>query len=126
MIPWFPGEFFSRTGFDNPSLFMRDVLMKLGGCESISSGLSPMVEITWAEHGKEWDMVQLVNTSGCFGLSFYEPVPVREIRLELPCHQAPAQVHALAGGNTAWKMEEGRLLIQLDILQDYEAILIRK
>lgn len=125
-IPWFPGEFYSRTGFDNLSLFMRDILMNLGGCESIAPDLSPMVEVTYSEHGADYDMIQLVNTSGCFGLSFYEPIPVREVEITLPCQGPPVQVFALAGGRTEWRMEEGRIRIQLDILRDYEAILIRK
>ncbi len=125
-IPWFPGEFYSRTGFDNLSLFMRDILVNLGGCESIAPDLSPMVEVTYSEHGADYDMIQLVNTSGCFGLSFYEPIPVREVEITLPCQGPPVQVFALAGGRTEWRMEEGRIRIQLDILRDYEAILIRK
>lgn len=125
-VPWFPGELYSRTGFDNPALFMGDVLKNLGGCESLSESLSPMVEVTYAEKGTDWDMVQLVNTSGCFSLSFFAPVPMEAIELQIPCQEPPEQVFALAGGKTEWRLEKDRLVIQLDILREYEAILIKK
>ena len=122
-IPWKPGTFFYREGVENTAWFMRDVLEKLCGVHSIAPGLTPMVETT-LYRGEGKTVVQLVNISGHYGNSYYQPLPVKEIQIELTGVQASG-VHTLLGGHAqAAGNDEGKTMITLDVLNDYEAIFI--
>lgn len=122
-VPWRPGDFYSKTGHSNPFLFMKDVLMQVCGLRSIADGLTPMVETSAAVTEDGSLLLQLVNTSGCFGVSFFEPLPVFHIKLSVELDFEPEEVRALRGGNVWWKWEDGILQLTLDRLEAYEAIL---
>lgn len=123
-IPWYPGEFYARTGFDNLRLFMQDVLISICGAAPIAKNLTPMVELSLSGRGQE-RLVQLVNNSGSFGLSFFEPLPVENIAIEIPLESCPSSVYALRDGQVHWEHRDGRLHLRLDRLEDYEAIAIK-
>lgn len=123
-IPWLPGSFYSRTGHGNTVPFMRDILTKHCGLHSVAKELTPMVEVTVSEDDRNHCLVQLVNNSGAFGLTFFEPLPVENIRLEIAVKAPPAKVVSLMGGNVKWQMEGKMLHLLLEHLEDYDAIKI--
>ena len=122
-VPWLPGAFYYREGHENPRMFMTDVLLSLCGAESIAPGLTPMVEVTLSR-GEGRVVVQFVNTSGHFGGSYFAPLPVRDLDVVLG-GVAPASVETLNGGTAGFRMEGGRAVISLDVLHDYEAVVVR-
>lgn len=125
-IPWYPGEFYARTGFGSLSLFMRDVLTNLCGAVSIAPELTEMVEVSLSANAAGDRLVQLVNNSGTFGVSFVKPLPVETINVTIPTEEAPSQVCTLNGGTVRWQFSDHLLTLTLDRLDEYDAILIRR
>lgn len=124
-IPWLPGDFFCEGGYENTLLFMRGVLFGLCGLSDRAPGLSPQVEVTAGEK-PGLTVVQLVNTSGHFGTSFYKPLPIREIKVSVPLSGEPASVKSLyKPGNVSYSYQKGILSLAVDTLEEYEGIIIR-
>ncbi|MDR3174544.1 MAG: hypothetical protein LBU19_09870 [Treponema sp.] len=133
-IPWKPGTLFYQEGYPNTAWFMQDVLEQICGLRSIAPALSPMVEVTLSA-GADRLVVQLVNGSGHYGNSFYAPLPVRDIALEIPMAGGPTvkTVRTLRSGERLpWAVEEtpeepgspGLIKLTLPLLEDYEGIVI--
>lgn len=123
-IPWLPGSFYSRTGHSNTTGFMRDVLSTHCAVKSVAEELTPMVEVTVSEDDKNRGLVQLVNNSGAFGLTFFEPLPVENIRLEIPAKRRPLRVVSLMGNKVTWRLEGEILNLLLDRLGEYDGLSI--
>ena len=98
---------------------MQDVLFGLAGMQEIAPGLTPMTEITLKKVEKK-TLLQLVNTTGIFSNSYYPPVPIRDITLIMPGKTATA----INGGKLELQQKGDMLIIKLDELKAYEAILI--
>lgn len=126
-VPWLPGELYAREGYENARAFLTDVLTGLGGLEAVAPGLTPMVEVSYAvEKDGKHALAQLVNTSGHFGTSYFEPVPVSDIALTLPCGQRVTEVRNWTGGGAYVPFEQAgeRLTIKLDRLEAFAALKI--
>lgn len=121
-IPWNIGSFYFQQGWQNTLNVMRDMLFSLCGLPELAPGLSPMVELTMAKKDGLL-MAQMVNASGCFANRWFPPVPVREIRLELP-GLAGKTARTLNGGKVTCESKEDKLIINLDVLNEYEAIIM--
>lgn len=67
--------------------------------------------------------MQLVNGTGCFANRWFPPVPVRDIRLELP-GLAGKTARALNGGKVFCENNHSGLTLRLNELNEYEAIII--
>jgi hypothetical protein len=123
-IPWLPGDFFCEGGYENTLLFMRGVLFGLCGLTNTAPELSPQVEVTAGER-PGLTVVQLVNTSGHFGTSFYKPLPVRDVRVSVPLSGEPASVKSLyKPENVSYSYQNGMLNLTVDTLEEYEGIVI--
>lgn len=121
-IPWMIGSFYFNHGWQNTLNVMQDVLFSLCGLPELAPGLTPMVELTLAK--KDGLLaVQMVNGTGCFANRWFPPVPVRDIRLELPWLVC-SQIRTLNGGTVTAEIVDGRLAVHLDELREYEAIII--
>ncbi len=122
-LPWMVGSFYFDQGWQNTLNLMRDVLFSLCGLPELAPGLTPMVELTLAKKDDTL-VVQLVNGTGCFANRWFPPVPVQDIRLELPGLAGKA-ARALNGGQVLWESNSGSLTVQLNELNEYEAIIIK-
>lgn len=121
-IPWGVGAFYFNQGWQNTLNVMRDVLFSLCALPELAPGLSPMVELTLAKKDG-LVLAQLVNTSGCFANRWFPPLPVRDIRLELP-ELTGKTARALNGGKVKCESKEDKLIISMDVLNEYEAIIM--
>ncbi len=122
-VPWKIGSFYFEQGWQNTLNLMQDVLFSLCGLPELAPGLSPMVELTLAQKDGLL-LVQLVNASGCFANRWFPPVPVRDIRLELP-GLAGRSAYALNGGKVLCESNSCDLTVRLNELNEYEAIIIK-
>ena len=91
---------------------------------SVAPDLSPMVEVVLAA-GQGRTVVQLINAGGCCGAAWRDPVPVHDITLKLP-DMVFSSVHTLRGGQVYRRTTGKELLLTLDLLQDYEAIVFEQ
>lgn len=116
-IPWMAGTFYYEQGHYNTLAFLRDILLRLGGAKDLAPECTPMCEITVMQRDGA-RLIQLVNTTGCFSNSFFDPVPIRNLSLDIDA--AGKKVTAYNGGTA---VAEGNKIV-LDCLSSYEAILI--
>lgn len=121
-LPWLPGEFYFNEGYQNTLNFMKDVLLHLCTLTDYAPDLTPMVELVLCKHRDGGYVVQLVNASGSFANNYFDPIPVRDIRIKLPFPVSQAQ--ALNGGAVTLETHNGEAALTLDILREYEAIVI--
>lgn len=120
-LPWKAGALYQQEGYANPLAFLQDVLFSFCGLPVLAPDLTPMVELVLCQKDDKL-VVQLINGTGCFANSYFAPVPVRNIRLVLP--GAAGAVTALNGGKAAGEQRDGALHVTLDVLDEYEAIVI--
>ncbi len=125
-VPWLPGTLFHRQGHTNTIDFAADLLEHFAGLTPVRGNLSPMVEITlYSPQGSGDLLLQLVNTSGHYGNSFYAPVPMDGITVEVPVAARPAAVTSLvSGGACPFGYADGVLTIQVPRLELYQALRI--
>jgi hypothetical protein len=123
-FPCKPGTFFYREGYSNTLWFMQDVLEHICKVSGIAPGLTPMVETTLASRpGRA--VVQLVNLTGHFGNSYYEPIPVEGVALHVPVSAAVKGARTLRGGEKLpFKQAGGYADISLPCLREYEALVL--
>jgi len=124
-IPWMPGTFFSGGGYSNSYNFMKDIIISMCNINSVAQYLTPMVEVTLASHGDEDLVVQLVNNSGHFGTSFYEPLPVMGLMLEIPSEREPKEIKSIKTGCPCkFLYDNQQIKLELDLLNEYDALVI--
>ncbi len=121
-VPWFIASFYYEQGFDNTYEILKDILINICGAKSIAPLLTPMCEVTLSENDDKW-MVQLINTTGCYLNSYFAPITLNNIEIEIPGGILSGEiVKALRGGSVTVK--DNKLI--LDKLGTYEAIVINK
>lgn len=119
-VPWLIGSFYFNEGYDNTLHAMQDILHELCGVPELAPDLHPSVEVTLAQKPGLL-VVQLVNGSGVFANSYFDPIPMQNLRLRLPGVQA-AETYTLNGGKAECRVEGEDLIITLDQLKEFEAI----
>lgn len=84
-----------------------------------------MVEVTLFENPKGFQLVHLVNGSGHFGVTFYEPVTMRDLEVVIPYEGQPSSVHSLVDDQPlSYIPGDGRLTIRVPRLELFQAIKI--
>ena len=124
-IPFKPGSFFYKEGHLNTAWFMRDILEQVCGAESIAPDLTPMVETTLASQSGRM-VVQLVNISGHYGNSYFEPVEIRNIYLKIPAGDRKiSELRTLRSGEKPDYRHDGSYVkFTLPCLKEYEAVIL--
>jgi hypothetical protein len=126
-IPWSPGALFHRQGHTNTICLIADVLEGWAGLQPLGGNLSPMVEATLFERrGGDCQLLHLVNGSGHFGTTFYEPVTMRDLKVVIPSSSKPSSTVSLVTGQEyPFAHADGALTIQIPELHLFEAVKIR-
>lgn len=118
-IPWFCGSFYHNEGYPNTLNVMQDVLFEICQLPQIAPKLHPSVELVLRKKESK-TVVSLINASGYFGNSFFEPIPMTDIKLNIPgCFK---RAEALNGGETV--VENG--VIYLNKLNDFEMLVLEE
>ncbi len=125
-IPWYPGTAYYQDGYDNSLLFMKDVLLHICGCSSIAVELSPMAEVSWGQKDG-CTVLHFVNGTGHFGVSYFDPVPLREQTVEIPWDKPGAVCENIdVPGGVRYCLSGGRLRITLPELGFHACIVVRE
>jgi hypothetical protein len=122
--PWLPGALFQRQGHLNTAWFCADLLEGVAGIQPVGGTLPPQVEVTLLEkEGGRVRLLNLVNTSGHFGSSFYAPVPMSEVAVSIAQPRKPDSVVGLRSGETLpFDWEDDILTVRVPRLALFEAI----
>ena len=125
-IPWQPGTLYYREGYDNPFFFMHDVVCTVAGMESIAPDTTKMVEVTYQkEHSNKFFLVQLINGSGHFGTSYFDPIPIQKIAIAVETPKKITKVQSLqTGQDLPFEIRDGKVFFQLPILKDFECVVL--
>lgn len=123
-IPWDVGTVYHREGYENTLCFMQGVLEGISGLESIAPELSAMIETTQSiNQDGTIVLVQLVNTSGHFGTSYFQPMPANDLRITVTVKgRAQGAIRLSNGLDVPFEQEKDRVTIMLDHLAEFEAI----
>ncbi|TBL76491.1 alpha-amylase family protein [Paenibacillus thalictri] len=125
-MPWKPGELFHRQGYTNTSDFAADLLEHVAGITPIQGNLSPMVEATlFQQTDQPAKLLHLVNGTGHFGVTFYEPVTLSDVEVKVPQPSEPTSVTSLVSGKALpFSYTDGVLTVKVDKLGLFEAVKI--
>jgi hypothetical protein len=126
-IPWKPGSEYYAFGFPAAGGFIADLLKDVLGLTAVEGNLPPMVEVshTRKPDGKA-DYVHLVNDSGFFCGSYFEPLALQDLTAEIPWNgKAPSSVKSMVTGKEVrYETAEGKLTLFFDTLKLFEAVKI--
>ena len=123
-IPCAIAGLFASEGYLNTYWFLKDILENVAGINSLSKCLSPMIEVTLSEErsGKH-GLVQLVNNTGCFSTTYYEPVPVCIDVLDVPCKRQVCSAYSLINGrNVHFVQDNGIVKLNVGEIGKFESI----
>jgi len=125
-VPWMPGTLFHRQGHVNTAWFCADLLEGIAGVAVAGGNLSPMVEATLAEKNDgSYQLLSLVNACGHFGNSFYAPVTMTDVVVEVPLSEQPSSVVGLRSEQALpHEWADGTLTVHVPLLALFEAIKI--
>ena len=121
-IPWQMGALYYNEGYDLWLLVAKAILVDVLGEKTLSNTLSPMVQVTLGrKKGKV--MVQLVNGTGHFGNSFFDPVEIRDVEVEIPWEKGEVECRSLyLPDNVKYEKTEETIRLKVHRLGFYEAI----
>lgn len=122
-VPWLPGSLFHRQGYTNTVWFLVDLLQQVAGVKPVGGNVPEQVEVTRMVNDAGFELVHLVNSSGHYGTSFYAPVTMRDLTVELACERPPARAESLTSGaavHVTW--DGGVATLQVPELGPFEAI----
>ena len=125
-IPWCPGEIFYEDGHNNTIDFMGDLLENVLGIPAVGGNASRMVEITVLKKTNESSMIlHMINGSGYYGNTYYEPVTMAAVTVSLPVTDLPKSVKSLLKGmKYEFDLKDNQLQINIDELEEFDAIKI--
>ncbi len=127
-IPWNPGKNIFLDGYLSTVHFLRDLVFNESSVRSVEDEpFTPMVEVTVGRNESDHMMlVHLVNTSGCFATSYYDPIPVRSIRLAIPSGMNPVDIVDIETEKAVpFRFRDGRIFFTVEELERLAAFLIR-
>lgn len=126
-VPWKPGADHYHFGFPHMGNFMADLLENVLDMERVTGNLPEMVEVehTVRRDGSV-DYVHLINYTGCSLKSYFPPVPIHDLVLELPWKKdVPGTAYSMTGEKPVrFEFREGKMTLFIDELTLFEAIRI--
>lgn len=126
-IPWMPGTLYRNEGYANTFHWMSDFLKEICNLKDrVLSDCSPMVEITVGlQHDKRSLLVQMVNGSGHFGTSYFDPLPIMDIPISIKVPKEPLEVIQLhTGESLAYTYQDGILCFRIPRLHWFISVKI--
>ena len=124
-VPWKPGADHYHFGFPHMGNFMADLLDNVLGIERVTGNLPEMVEVEHTvRRDNSVDYVHLINYTGYSLKSYFRPLPIRDLVVELPWKKSsPRTVYSMTGEKPVrFEYCKGVLRLFIDELNLFEAI----
>lgn len=125
-VPWSPCSEYYDFGFPNMDNFVSDLLEGILGHEPVETNAPAMVEITSTRKADgSAAYVHIVNGSGFFLNSYFEPNTLHDIYVAIPCARKPGSVKSMVTGSECkYEMKGDKLHIYLDEVGLFDALKI--
>lgn len=135
-LPWQPGFLYQRYGYEAHKKVLTDLIdFTIKRDKILQTDLPMNVEVFFnafedrntvgKETTKQKHILQFVNLSGYNGMTFFKPYRITNSQVVLTGLDRPERIYSLVGGNEiAFRSEGGNIMIPLDDLDRYEALII--
>jgi len=124
--PWSIGELYNKHGFEDHKFVLTDVLSRLINFRLVTDA-PPSVELFLHQLPDGSNMLQFINLSGFNGVSYHKPLPIRDIHVSIRgLNKKPIEAKLLHSRNSIDVLvdESGAVSFTLDMLEQYEAIVL--
>jgi hypothetical protein len=119
-LPFELGSMYHRLSLPAHAGLMRDLLKELLPQRQLTTNAHPLVEVSLMKQG-ERTLVHLINLSGHSQTGYFEPLKTGRIRIDVEGEfQSARALKSKAALTVAW--ENGRTMVSLPSLEDYELI----
>ena len=124
-LPWNVGELYYRYGYEDHKHILLDLLdFTLDETYVLKANAPQGVEIFFNRIAGGKYLLQMVNLTGFNGVTYAEPLPVRNIEVSLRSLKADGDVVDLVGQRVSVNSDGHDMVITLEELGDYAAIVI--
>ena len=124
LLPWRVGFLYYRHGYQEHRDILLDLLDLAAGEKPLLQVEAPdMVEV-FLNRCPGGYLLQMVNLTGFNGTTFFEPLPLSELKVRLGNTAFKSVTRLSDNENVSWTTGEGMLAFTVDTLKDYEAYYI--
>ncbi len=124
-VPWDVGSLYYRHGSQTHAGFLTDLIDRLlQGKRQLKIDAHPLVEVTLMRQAKAGrTLVHFVNLSGHSGTTYFEPIEMRDIKVEVEGKFRSAR-SAKLGRQLRLKLGSDTVKFTLDRLSDYDVVVL--
>jgi hypothetical protein len=140
LIPGNIGRLYYVHGYEQNKNVILDVLEYVhpGIFEQVITNAHPRVEVVVQQYrenlpqnldraDQDGAIVHLVNLTGFSGNTYFEPLAINNVRLDIQTGFEPSEVFSLKTGHPlTFRAQNGRVQFEIDELKEYDGIVIRK
>lgn len=140
LLPINLGRLYYIHGYEQHKNLLLDVMNYLlpEVSDLVTTNAPPRVEVVlqrfvrnvpsnYGATGDEGLIIHLVNITGFSGNTFFDPLPVRDLRFRIRCDFRPARVFAMVGENTLdFEWRDGYLELEVEELGQYEGVVVER
>ncbi len=124
-IPWNIGTLYYKLGYHEFRKLMLDGMGSVNRLFSVLETNAPeMVEVFMAKCGPSTYMLQMINLTGCSGVTFFKPYPLENLRVRFKGIR-PVRVEEMTSRGLIPAEYEDGLVCSMKTEQLYKAYLIR-
>ncbi|NHN32965.1 alpha-amylase family protein [Paenibacillus agricola] len=126
-LPWLPGELYYQHGFADHKHIILDLLEHTIGQPQLLTNAPQNVEIFLNKLDEYTYILHLLNVSGFNGVTYFEPLPVYDLKVTINGIGSATELIALTNRTEAALSAESSnsLTIELQKLSDFAAIVIK-
>lgn len=140
LLPVNLGRLYYIHGYEQHKNLLLDVmnylLPEVG--DLVTTNAPPRVEVVlqqfvrnvpsnYGRAGDEGLLLHLVNITGFSGNTFFDPLPVRDLRFRIRCDFRPSRVFAMVGESVLdFDWQDGYLELEVGTLGQYEGVVIER
>jgi len=126
-LPWQPGRLYYKYGYDDNKRMILDLLDMFADSRSpICTNAPQSVEVFFDKVDEETYILHLLNLSGFNGLTYYEPIPIHNIQLNLlnlkNCKQL---INLVDDEKISYTNDDDGVKLELPVLSDFAAIVLK-
>ena len=127
-VPWNPGEHYYKYGYADHKHIVLDLIDQVTDAKYVLTAQAPpQAEIMLNRIDDHTCMLHVVNLSGFNGVTYFEPVPLRNIEITVNGIEGYQQAEELTGGQAVQITPSGSgVTVRLPEFKEFAAIVLRQ